>query len=93
MLNRLLKTKLGYSSGNSVVSYNFLVKSINDSIPGEKFQLVNEELELIQSMNKLAKSLNGRNLLKMNLKYTSEISEIESNLNWAVKVLNSSTRK
>lgn len=93
MLNRLLKTKLNYSFGNSVLSYNFLVKAINSSIDGEKFQLIREESDIIQSMNKLAKSLNGRNLLKMNLKYTSEISEIESNLNWAVKVLNSSTRK
>lgn len=91
MLNRLLKTKLGY--GDGIESFNLLVKTINQSIPGEKFQIAKNEDEVMASMNKLASSLNGRKMLKMNLKYTSNKNDIASNLNWAIKVLNSSTRK
>lgn len=91
MLNRLLKTKIGYSY--SIESFNFLVKTINESIPGEKFHIVQNENEAMASMNKMAASLNGRKILKINLKYTSNVNEIESNFKWNVKVLNSSTRK
>jgi len=91
MLNRLLKTKLGY--GDGIESFNLLVKTINQSIPGEKFQIAKNEDEVMASMNKLAASLNGRKLLKMNIKYTSNKKDIASNINWAVKVLNGSTRK
>lgn len=91
MLNRLLKTKLGY--GDGIESFNLLVKTINQSIPGQKFQIAKNEDEVMASMNKLAASLNGRKMLKMNLKYTSNKKDIASNINWAVKVLNSSTRK
>jgi len=91
MLNRLLKIKLGY--GDGIESFNLLVKTINQSIPGEKFQIAKNEDEVMASMNKLAASLNGRKMLKMNLKYTSNKNDIVGNLNWAVKVLNGSTRK
>lgn len=93
MLNRLLKVKLGYPNGDSVFSFNMMAKVINQSIPGEKFNLVENEDQLIEAMNKLAASLNGRKMLKMNLKYTSNKNSIVGNLKWAIKVLNSSTRK
>ena len=90
MLNRLLKVKLPYVSEDGLIErFNFIVKTINQSIPGEKFEIVYTIEGIIRTMNKIASSLNSRKILKMNIRYINDENDLIEGINWMVKLLNS----
>jgi hypothetical protein len=90
MLNRLLKTKLPYTSNEEslIKNYNFTAKIINSELSGEKLNLISDESQVPDALFHMIKSLNGRNILKKKLKYSSDYIDC---LNFAVNALNSST--
>ena len=92
MSNSLLRVKLPYAKQMEDLTekYNYMAKSLNQELPGEKFRLIIKESDLIESMNKLSASLNSRKILNMNLQYVNEGDDLVSKFNWAVKVINSS---
>lgn len=88
----MLANKLPYAFKDSdlVDCYNFMAKSLNGQLSGEKYSLITNINQLQDSMNKLAASLNSRKILNMNLQYVSENDSLLDKYNWAVKVINSS---
>lgn len=70
--------------------YNFMAKSLNGQLSGEKYRLITSMDQFQDSMNKLAASLNSRKILNMNLQYVNENDNLLDKYNWAVKVINSS---
>ena len=88
----MLSNKLPYAFKESdlVGYYNFMAKSLNGQLKGEKYNIISSINELKDSMNKLAASLNSRKILNMNLQYVSENDNLLDKYNWAVKVINSS---
>ena len=88
----LSKFKLPYAQKEAdlVDYYNYMAKTLNQQLDGEKFNLIQELPQLMDSMNKMAASLNSRKILHMNLQYIDKESDLMDKFNWAVKVINSS---
>lgn len=82
--------KLPYASEDGLIErFNFIVKTINQSIPGQKFDIADNVEDVIRSMNKIASSLNSRKILKMNIRYINDENDLIDGINWMVKLLNS----
>lgn len=88
----MLSNKLPYATKESELMdyYNFMAKSLNGQLSGEKYRLITNMDQFQDSMNKLAASLNSRKILNMNLQYVNENDNLLDKYNWAVKVINSS---
>lgn len=88
----MLSNKLPYAiqEDDLMGYYNFMAKSLNGSLNGEKYRLITSMNQFQDSMNKMAASLNSRKILNMNLQYVNEGDNLLDKYNWAVKVINSS---